>query len=137
MNKFIGLILLVLVFTGCDKVKQVHKDLEGEWQIITYRRTNDQGLTYFLPADGTLQFTSCSNAICSYDFNFSYEDQGVISVYSNSGSLNQHNHEHFDLFPTVSSGDSIYDGRILLITKDDLKMLYNDGVHEHYFVLEK
>lgn len=129
------------MLAGCDKQEQVRKDLDGEWKIIEYRFTNYNSLTYIYPATGTMTFENCPDEICSYSLNLNFDVQGTPYSKKESGKYEflDEKGEYYRLYRENANGtvSTIETGRIILITKKDLKTEFTDEYGNHLLILEK
>ena len=138
MNK-IGIILIIgFAFLSCDKVKKTQKTITGVWSIHQYKYTTATGLAYFYEAEGTMDFGSCDGELCNYGLSMVYQNQGAQEKIE-SGTIDLDENNSFVLHRLNTDGtSSLLDyGRIILLTKDDLKMEFKDESGLHEFVLLK
>lgn len=138
MNKLWSILLISFLFTGCDKIEKTQKILTGVWSIHQYRYTVASGLSYFYDAEGTMDYGSCDGELCNYSLNMTYYNQSLLEKIE-SGTIDLINDETFVLNRNNADGSTtLLDyGRILLVTKDDLKMEFKDESGLHQFVFQK
>ena len=138
-SKLFLILLLAAVVLSCDKVENVHKKLTGVWTITSYTFLNSNSLTYYYPADGTMSFGSCGSAICNYNLNLKYEAQGILQEKINRGTMDFVDDEYFLMHRENSDGSIslIEYARVILLTKDDLKIAFTDEYGAHELVLYK
>lgn len=140
VTKILSLLIVSLIVISCSKTKKTVNKLEGEWQVHEYKVTNSNGLTYFYPADGTITFKNFSENICDYFIDITYDNQGTTYSKNESGTLILHEDgEYYDM-NRINADESttvLEDGRIVLLTSDDLKTHFGDEFGLHAFILEK
>ena len=140
-SQHIGLlVLLVLAMLSCSKHEKAVNKLEGSWTLTSYRFKNQQGLSYYTEASGSLFFENCSDTICAYSMNLQYSHPQI------SGSRVEAGKFEFDVFennllltPIVGGVDqtTIKNG-VTLLTKTDLEFQYTDDLgRSHHYVFEK
>jgi len=139
MNKLWLILLVGFLFVGCDKVKKTQKTLTGVWTVIQYKKTLATGLAYFYDSEGTLSFGSCDGELCDYSLKINYQDQGTTLQKHESGTIALQDDEYFFLHRNNPDGTVtlLDEGRIILMTKDDLKIEFHDEVGIHEFVFQK
>ncbi len=138
-NLFIFLILISGLI-ACNKQKSVLKKLTGEWKIYSYTFQNFSGLSYKYDAKGTFQLENCKNEFCSYQLDMTYVVSGQVNSKNDFGEYKVENDgEHFILNRMNSDGSisTFEKNRILLINKDQIKMLTQDEFGVHHFILAK
>lgn len=136
---YISLVLLLLI--SCSKIKRTQKKLQGEWTIYSYRIIEPLGLTYWYEVNGTITF----GAVEGNDDQFTYEDNytyqgpsGPVSVNRTGvGTFTEKTSEYYDLMLNAPSSELITNCRIILITKDDLKIEHGTPNGTHIYVLQK
>ena len=134
------IVLVALICSSCNKVNTTRKKLEGNWKVIEYKVTNTQGLTYFYDAQGTWCFKNCNGSECEYDLNIHYPNQGIVAQKVESGIFQiEEDGGHFTLLRYNGDGSisTIEDGRIMMLTNNDLKSIFIDEFGMHHFILEK
>jgi hypothetical protein len=140
-NKHIGLlVLLFFTIVSCSKHEKVFNKLDGAWTLTSYRFKNQQGLSYYPEASGSLFFENCSDTICAYSMNIQYNHPQI------SGSRVEAGKFGFDVFenkllltPIVGGIDqtTITNG-VTLLTKTDLEFQYTDDLgRSHHYIFEK
>ena len=139
MHKYFTLILLVFILGACNKVKKTEKILTGVWSLYQYKVTNNLGLVYYYPVQGTMDFGSCGGAKCNYSLRADYTKDGIQMTKYEDGIINISETDKFTLDRIEADGSMthIEDGRFLLITKDDIKLVYSDVSTVHEFILQK
>ena len=139
-TKIIWFLMVSLLVISCSKTKKTTNKLEGEWQVYEYKVSNSQGLTYFYTAEGTITFKNFSENICDYFIDITYDNQGTIYSKNESGTLILHEDgEYYDMnrLNADETTTVLEDGRIILLTSDDLKTYFGDEFGLHQFILEK
>lgn len=142
MNKAVYILILVLSFSSCSKIKQTKRKLTGDWNVVSYKFTNINGLTYnYEPHSGNFHFGECDTDLCDYSFKMQYYNQGVNTIFDQSGSYEfiEKNGEYYELYRNNDLGgvDTIHSARVILLTKDDLLTEFGDISGRHIFVLQK
>ncbi|HHZ81167.1 MAG TPA: hypothetical protein EYN64_00355 [Flavobacteriales bacterium] len=140
MNKLMPILLIAFMSYSCNKINTTLKKLEGNWKVIEYKVTNAQGLTYFYDAQGTWCFKNCNGNECEYHINLQYPNQGVVSQKVETGIFQmEEDGEHYTLLRVNENGSitTIEDGRIIMLTNNDVKTIFIDEYGMHQFILEK
>ncbi len=122
MKNFIITVFALFIIFACDKQKLNSKKVEGEWQIVNYYQTNNEGLTTKYPiCNGTIDFAAeigifdlnlirqngALNDTTKASGNFQLNENGSTIIFSNSSGLNLGNEGNY---------------RILTLTKTDLQI---------------
>ncbi|HIP32877.1 MAG TPA: hypothetical protein EYG86_08955 [Crocinitomicaceae bacterium] len=138
-NKTLVLLSLLLLFS-CNKVKKVEKKIAGNWTVISYTFQNSTGLSYKYNCEGEFSFDNCSEEFCPYLFSFTYQVNGTSTTKQSKGLYQiEKDAEYFTFLRENNDGtiSKLEDNRILLLTRDEFKMLIQDEDGVHHFVLEK
>lgn len=134
------LIVLLGTLFACSKHEAVFKKLDGSWTLTSYRFKNQQGLSYYPEASGSLFFENCEDSICAYSINIQYDHPQI------SGSRVEAGKFSFDVFenkllltPIVGGIDQTTSSNgVTLLTRTDLEFQYTDDLgRSHHFVFEK
>ncbi len=139
MSKYwVPFFFIAVFFSGCNKVEKTQRTLTGVWNVHQYKFTTSTGFSYYYESEGTMDFGSCDGELCNYALNFIYQNQGSQSKIE-SGTIDVDENNNFQLNRLNPDGTStlIEYGRIILLTKDDLKMEFADETGLHEFVLLK
>ena len=133
-------IALVLGFSSCDKYEKQQKRIEGNWQLTSYKFKNEQSLSYYPEASGSLFFENCDDTICAYSMSIQYSSPQITGTRVEAGrySLVEEGGKLY-MIPIVNGVDQerISNGMSLL-TRTDLKFQYTDDLgRSHHFVFEK
>lgn len=130
----------MLGFWSCDKYEKQQKRLNGTWQLTSYKFRNQQGLSYYPEASGSLFFENCDDTICAYSMSIEYSSPQITGTRVEAGkySLIEEGGKLY-MTPIVNGVDQdrISNGMSLL-TRTDLKFQYSDTLgRSHHFVFEK
>lgn len=91
-------------------------------------------------ANGTFQLDNCDQTLCSYAINVNYSNStnnGLISEFGEYFFVDDEG-EHYSMYRTKNGVmDTIDYGRVILVTKSDLKIEYVDQLGRHIYILEK
>ncbi len=139
-NSIFFILILSSVLFACNKQKSVVKKLTGEWSIYSYTFQNLQGLSYKYTAQGSFRFDNCESDYCSYELKMNYIVSGQSYVKNESGTYKVEDDGEYFTLKRINSDGSISiltENRILLINKDQLKLLFQDEIGIHHFILEK
>jgi len=134
-------ILLLAIFTSCDKVTQTEKNLAGEWQIVSYKHMDTEGLSEYALVNGYIKFENCTDVSnpCTYALSISYDfpsssgntiENGTFEVIEKGKFMNIQKSNTFDSITTS------YRCRLLTETKTDLELEFSDAggnVHTYIF----
>ena len=138
--RILPFILVSIILFSCNKKKSILKDLTGNWTIYSYTFQTLNGLSYKYDSEGTFHFENCDTEYCSFELNLTYINSGQNHEKNNTGEYKVENDaEHFILRRTNSDGtvSTFINNRILLINKDQVKMLTQDEFGIHHFILVK
>jgi len=139
-SKILFFLLVLILFASCNKQKNVQKKLTGEWNILSYTFQENNGLSYKYTTKGTIRFENCNNEYCAYELDMKFIKSGQSYLKNDIGEYKvEKDGEHFTLNRLNSDGtiSTFQKNRILLINKDQMKMLIQDEFGVHHFVLEK
>lgn len=141
MNRVLFILVLISVlFTNCSKIEKAKKRIDGTWNAVTYKHTSNLGFSYFYTAEGVFNFDNCSEDICSYSIDIDYSNSTASGSKSEYGKyfFVDEKGDFFNFYRTEINGvDTLDYGRIILLTKSDLKIEYDDSTGRHTYVLEK
>jgi hypothetical protein len=134
-------IILLAFFTGCDKVTQTEKNLAGEWQIVSYKHMDTEGLLEYAVVNGFIKFEPCTDTsiACPYSISISYDFPSASGTTSENGTYEVIEKGKFMNIQNSNSFDSIiatYRCRILTETKTDLELEFSDAggnIHTYIF----
>ena len=133
-------IALVLGFSACDKYEKQQKRLHGTWELISYKFKNQQGLTYYPEASGSLFFENCDDTICAYSMSIEYASPQITGTRVEAGkySLIEDGGKLY-MTPIVNGVDQVrISNGMSLLTRTDLKFQYTDDLgRSHHYVFEK
>jgi hypothetical protein len=142
MRKILFLFIISLaIFTSCDKVTQTEKNLAGEWQIVSYKQMDTEGLSEYAVVNGYIKFETCIDAsvACPYAISIHYNfpsssgnttENGTYEVIEKGKFMNIQNSNSSD--PSAAA----YRCRILTETKTDLELEFSDAggkIHTYIF----
>ena len=133
-------IATVFGFFSCDKYEKQQKRIKGTWQLTSYKFKNQQGLSYYPEASGSLFFENCDDTLCAYSMSIEYASPQITGTRVEVGrySLNEEGGQLY-MIPIVNGidQDRISNGMSVL-TRTDLKFQYTDDLgRSHHFVFEK
>lgn len=138
-NSFLLLAISFVLFS-CNKAKETHKKMVGEWTIIDYTFQNNNNLSYKYESSGTINFENCSDDFCNFSLNMTYVVSGNTYPKNITGLYHLENDaEHYTIKRSNADGtiSTLDKCRILLVNKDQMKTLIQDELGIHHFVLEK
>jgi len=133
-------LLISLILFACNKQRNVLKELTGNWTIYSYTFQSNNGLSYKYDSEGTFYFENCKNEYCSYELNMTYVKLGQQYLKNDLGDYKvEKDGEHYTLRRQNTDGttSTFTKNRILLINKDQIKMLFQDEIGIHHFILVK
>lgn len=137
------LIGFILLFVSCDKQKQTAKNLEGEWEIISYKLTDIEGMSEYATVQGSLIFDYCTDVAvpCSYSINITHVFPSSTGSTINNGTYQVIEKGDFMDVTTLDQNNvitSTYKYRILTQTRTDLQLEYGDSLSRiHSFIFQK
>jgi len=125
---------------SCDKVEQSKKKLDGIWTIVSYEYTDSQGFNYYPEVNGKLFFENCEGNPCAYtiDIRFTHSVATGERVEQGTYTLDEKG-EIMDLVQILPGGQTINkpNNKILLLTRNDLKIQYSESGATHEYIFEK
>ncbi len=142
MGKIVFLFIISLViFASCDKVKQTEKNLAGEWQIVSYKRMDTEGLLEYAVVNGYINFENCADASipCPYTIVINYDFPSSTGNTTEHGTYEVIEKGKFMNIENSNSSNSItaaYRCRLLTETKTDLELEFSDStgyIHTYIF----
>lgn len=136
-NKLLILLAAMLVLASCDKVKQTQKHLDGDWTILEYEFIDHNGLHYFYPVEGTMTFGNSTDNFCDYSLDMDYTYSGASTPKVESGRMEFQDGEYFVMHRESPTVGLIQYARVVVITNDDLKIIFTDEAGAHELILEK
>ena len=114
--------------------------MDGNWTIYKMKVTKSNGLSYYYETTGTFNFSDFSDGEGRYSINLSYITPSGTTVKNETGTIVlKEDAKLFDLFRNNTDGSitQMKDGALLLITNNDIEMMYLDNNESLTFVLEK
>jgi hypothetical protein len=142
MGKIVFLFIISLaIFTSCDKVTQTEKNLAGEWQIVSYKLMDTEGLLEYAVVNGSITFENCTDASipCPYTISINFDFPSFSGNTTENGTYEVIEKGKFMNIQNSNSFDSIiatYRCRILTETKTDLELEFSDAggnIHTYIF----
>ena len=134
MKVVVCFFLLLVLVTSCDKQKQSARQLEGTWELTSYRMKDSEGLSAYATGTGEMHFSACSETPikCTYHFNASLTFPGIPLTQM----VEQGTYEMIEKgdYMTMKKLDALgnelgsYTYRILVLTKTDLELEYPDNL---------
>lgn len=143
MWKLLTLLSLISVFkvASCNKASRFERKLNSKWKITSFEYTNPNGLSYFYPAEGYLEFeegNETGKGIYTSDYYYIIGSDTLFVQESGSYEFNYDGTEFYDIIRTQgSTTDTIEKARILILTKKDLRTEMTEVNGRKSFVLEK
>lgn len=114
--------------------------MEGEWTIYSLKVTKYTGLSYFYETTGTITYSDFNGDEGKYVLDMTYITPNDTIVKQEKGRIVlKEKGEYYDLFRENTDGSitELPNGRIVLITKNDIKTHYADNNETFLFILEK
>ena len=114
--------------------------MDGEWTIYKMKVTKSNGLSYDYETTGTFNFSDFNDGEGKYAVNMNYTTPtGIIEKNDFGTIVLKEEGKSFDFFRINLDGtiDQIKEGSILLITNNDIEMMYTENNENFRFVLEK
>ena len=134
-------IILLATFTSCDKVTQTERNLAGEWQIVSYKQMDTEGLSEYAVVNGYIKFETCTDAsiACPYTISIHYNFPSSSGNTTENGTYEVIEKGKFMNIQKSNSPDpsaAAYRCRILTETKTDLELEFSDAggnIHTYIF----
>ena len=134
------MIAIVIGVSSCDKYEKQQKRIKGTWQLTSYKFTNQQGLSYYPEASGSLFFENCDDTICAYSMSIEYSSPQITGSRVEAGkySFSEEGGKLY-LTPIIAGVDQErMSNGMTLLTRTDLQFQYSDSQSQsHHFVFEK
>lgn len=133
------LIMTLLALTGCNKVKQNAKKLDGTWTIYSYAQIQNGGFITYYETTGTITFSTNEDGTFTYSEDYTYykNNDTITSTRQGTGILTGDKAKSYDLTITSPTSQLLQNCVIHLITKDDLKIQHQESDGGHLYVLQK
>ncbi|MEN9998359.1 MAG: hypothetical protein RI922_1349 [Bacteroidota bacterium] len=143
LNRIFFFLIFSFLVVSCNKEKSAQKKIDGTWEIISYKRTEANGLNFYASVSGEMSFTGIdhfkdnslysTNIAYSFDTdNGSFNENGCIEIIDNGNYMN---------VIKMNSSNIPVDTikyRILVSTKTDLQLEFSDNVSRvHNFIFKK
>ena len=134
MNKIAQIIIILFLSISCNKTKTAAKRLDGKWKVISYSKTDNEGLTEkTTDVSGELNLISHSSSdttntyTMQIAYNFPY-DMGNIESNGSYSILNKGNYIVFEQAPLSVGTATFSTYRILTLTNSDLQIEGGDSL---------
>ena len=143
IKNILFLLVFSLFFIACDKQRRTTTKIDGEWEISVYKITDIEGLAEYAVCSGSYIFNSCTDksSVCDYSCNLNFTfpgntgttiESGTFLVLPDGGYMDVTNMNAMNI-PT-----SVYNYRILTITRTDLQLEFTDSTNNiHSLFLKK
>ena len=135
------IMLGVTLLFACDKATNASAKLDGEWELISYKLTISNGMSYLGTGDGSLIFSDIEseNSDRTYLFQFNQSVNGAAMIKEEAGFFSVSYEPGFpelSMFPVSGTTTSSY--RILTLNKTDLQLEGSDSLGRiHTFLFSK
>lgn len=140
VNKLLFILSVLFLFSSCDKIKSTEKEMDGEWTIYSLKVTKYTGLSYYYETTGTITYSDFNGDEGRYALDMTYiTPSGTIEKHEKGKIVLKEKGEYYDLYRENTDGSitEILNGRIVLITKNDIKTHFADNDETFLFILEK
>jgi hypothetical protein len=129
MRGFLFSIVILGIFS-CSKEVKVSKELEGNWELTSYKRTDNEGLVSYPNASGTAEFKAYDNSKDSstYIWTLISDLTGSIDTFTQKGTYKLSEKAGFmyvSEFDSLNQINSYIKYRILTLTKTDLEIEFS------------
>ena len=123
---------------SCSKVKRTKKKIDGQWEIISYKRVNSSGLTHYYETTGTITFGEDTDSTFMYceDYTFQGDTGPVVVQRTGIGTFVGENGLDYRLDLVLPTPTTLHECTFRLITKDDLKIEQRDNQYTYTIVLK-
>lgn len=142
LNRILTFTFCCLLIISCDKETAASKQLNGEWNLISYKRMELNGLTYFADAQGRMTFNKqdqSSNR--TYTFQIDYSFSTNVGSIAEFGTIEMIEKGDFMLVNKMNELNLVISTtkyRLLTHTKTDLHIEFSDSLGRmHTLILEK
>ncbi len=125
-----GLLILIAVVYSCTKQQKSMTRITGEWNLSSFKRTDNEGLINYIDASGTAEFGKLDKFEDSSDYNFNLiKSFGTITdtLHENGTYKLTENGDFMYLNETDASANTLsyIKYRILTLTKTDLEIEFS------------
>lgn len=132
------LFILILFCSGCDKIKRTKKKFLGEWTIVSLTTRDANGLTAEYEVEGKVNLTERQGEEFYFDESYTLSVNGVnYQSVQKSGLGSFRDSEYFELQLESPSNELLDFCRIILLTKDDMKLEIRDLQYTYIYILQK
>ncbi len=114
--------------------------MEGTWDVYSLKVTKSNGLSYYYDNVGTVTYSDFNKGEGKYTMNLSYTtNSGTVTNQESGTIVLKDKGKYYDL--ERNNGDGTFtkfpDGRIILITNNDIKTTYHGNDETYLMILEK
>ena len=143
LNRIFFFLLFTILVVSCNKEKSAQKKIDGTWEIISYKRTEANGLNFYASVSGEMNFTAVDhfkeNSLYSSDISYSFNtDSGI---FHENGSIEMIDKGGYMNVIKMNSSNLPIDTikyRILVSTNTDLQLEFSDSISRiHNFIFKK
>ena len=123
-------ISLLFLFTSCDKEANVTKKLLGEWDLVQFKITLQNGINQYPDSHGELIITEGNNAPLDFSSTHHYTLFGTEFLENKSGFMqlrDNGNHMDVTLLDENELELAVEDHRIMVLTTTDLQLEFTDS----------
>lgn len=113
--------------------------MDGTWTIYSYTRITGIGFKTEYPAEGTVTFEDLGNGNLKYTEDFTYKDGTNAIPMNRVGDMTivGEQSKSFELTFTSPTNSTTQYNTIHVVSKDDLKIEFQENGIGHLFVLQK
>jgi hypothetical protein len=134
MKKLVTLLFLLIFIGSCDKQKQAARQLEGTWELTSYKVKNAEGLSTYATGSGTIHFDNPSSDPIKSTFQFTASltipglAQSTINQQGTYEMIEKGDYMTVKQLDASGAEIGVYTYRILVLTKTDLELEYPDNL---------
>lgn len=143
LNRIFIFLLFPILVISCDKEKSAQKKIDGTWEIISYKRTEANGLNFYASVSGEMNFTSVDhfkeNSLYSSNITYSFDSES--GYFYENGRIEMIDKGRYMNVIKMNSSNLPIDTikyRILVSTNTDLQLEFSDNVSRvNNFIFKK
>ena len=139
MKQFGFILLIVFVAFGCNKKVKHARQMNGTWSIHSYTQITGAGFETEYMTQGTVSFEDLGDGNLTYSEDFSYNDGTNWIPMNRIGNITIAGEQakSFELTFTSPINTSTLYNSTHVVSKDDLKIEFQENGVGHLFVLKK
>jgi len=133
---------MIFLCWSCSKEKKISKELSGSWQLVTYKRTDAEGLISFPTALGEIQFNPYEGYSDSstYMMDIIPSNPGIFDTLNQKGTYRLIDKAAYMFISEIDSADQVISYlkyRILTLNRTNLEIEYSKNGNTNILLFNK